>query len=306
MRLLKLRELLPLLLIVTALICVPSRLMAGLYNLSDYQLVTHIPSLPDPPGGAADYSGVAYNPNTGTLFILSNGNSHIFEYSTTGTFLRRITTTGFTDSEDIVHMGGTQFAIVEEGLKSISMFNILPLTTSLTKAGSTVITPSGGSIPAGSLGNSGFEGLAYNSSLNSFYVFKEQSSRGAWRVPIATPSASINLSTINTTLNSGAGALTDYSGAYFDNNPGGNIYVVSHLSNKITEVTTGGVLVNTRVQPGTQVEGITFSPDMKNMYIVGEAREYFHYTVPEPSSALLLMSAIPILTQFRRRLSASS
>jgi len=281
-------------------------LSAGLYNLSDYQLVSHIPSLPDPPGGAADYSGVAYNPNTGTLFILSNGNSHIFEYTTTGTFLRRITTTGFTDSEDIVYMGGNQFAIVEEGLKSISMFNILPLTTSLTKAGSTVITPSGGSIPTGSLGNSGFEGLAYNSSLNSFYVFKEQSSRGAWRVPIATPSASINLSTINSTLNSGAGALTDYSGAFFDNNPGGNIYVLSHLSNKITEVTTGGVLVATRAQPGTQVEGITFTPDMKNMFIIGEAREFYHYTVPEPSSALLLMIVVPVLSQFRRRLSAST
>lgn len=146
--------------------------------LVNFNLVTHIPTLAvgTGSGNPTNFSDITYSPDTGTLFIIDNGNQDVYEYSVTGTYLRRITlSTEFLDTEGITYLGSNKFAIVEEGVKHINIVSIGPTTTAITKASTLqIITPSA---PAGNLGNTGFEGVAYNSALNVYYLVKEMSSR---------------------------------------------------------------------------------------------------------------------------------
>jgi hypothetical protein len=48
-----------------------------------------------------------------------------------------------------------------------------------------------------------------------------------------------------------------------------------------------GQVVGTRFQRGTQVEGITLSPDAHDLYVVGESREFFHYETSPDLVALV-------------------
>lgn len=273
--------------------CVPATAWAAVANLNDFELELQINSLQNPPGGATDYSGITYNYDTDSLFIISNGNSHIFEYTTTGTFVRRISTTGFTDSEDISYLGDGKYAIIEEGVKDINILTIGKATTSLTKAGSTTITPKIG----GTFGNNGFEGVTFNSTANVFYAVKERVAAQVYEIQM--DGTSTLLTAVTNTLTS---TMTDFSSVYYDN-AGGDLFVLSHESNKIARVKLDGTLVGTRAQPGTQVEGISFSPDGLNMYVVGEVRQYFHYAAPEPSSFLLAAAGglICLVVRQRRR-----
>lgn len=271
--------------------------------LANFSLVASYPSLGLLPGGGgnpANFSDIAYNYDTSTLFIIDNGNQDVYEYSTTGTPLRRIVGSGQLDTEGIAYMGSSKFAIIEEGVKDISIVNIGPSTTSFSKGGALqVIVPSA---PAGNLANTGFEGITYDSKNNQFYVVKEKSSRQVYQV--ANSGTSTLLSTVTTAV-TGTG-VTDLSGVYFDNSPGGHLYILSDESNRVVEVGLDGTVHAQLTVAGTQPEGITFTPDGLNMFILGEQRELYHYQaspVPEPGTLTLagIGCAIGFIAAWRRR-----
>jgi len=258
---------------------------AAVAPLANFSLVTHIASLNlvANSGGPTNFSDITYNTDTGTLFIVDNGNQDIYEYSTAGAPLRRITGSGWLDTEGIDYLGANKFAVLEEGVKSINTVTIGPATTAVTKAGGTTITPNA---PAGTLGNTGFEGVAYNTALNVYYLVKEKTP-----TPEVYQVTSAGVSTLMTAVTStvvGTG-VTDLGGIYFDESPGGHLYLLSQESNKIVEVKLDGTLVATMNVPGTQVEGIAFSPNGLDLYVIGEQRDFYHYhaTVPEPGMLTL-------------------
>jgi uncharacterized protein YjiK len=273
---------------------------APIQPVTSFTLANSYPSLGVLPAwGTAptNYSDVAFNYDSNTLFVIDNGNQDVYEYSTTGTPLRRIAGSGQLDTEGIAYMGSNKFAIIEEGVKDISVVTIGPATTSFTKAGaSQIIVPSA---PAGNLGNTGFEGVTYNSALNQFYVVKEKSSRQVYQV---ANNGTATLLTAVTSSVTGTG-VTDLSGIFFDNSPGGHLFILSDEGNKVIEVGLDGTLYGTLDIPGFQPEGITFSPDGLNMYIIGESRELYHFTsVPEPASlALGAIAMVGLVGAYRRR-----
>lgn len=279
---------------------------APIQPISSFTLVNQYPSLGLLPGGGGNptnFSDVAFNYDTGTLFIIDNGNQDVYEYSTTGTPIRRITGSGQLDTEGIAYMGTNRFAIIEEGVKDISVVTIGPGTTSFTKAGaSQVITPSA---PVGNLANTGFEGVAHNTALNQFYVVKEKSSRQVYQV--ASNGTATLMTAVTNTVTAVPG-VTDLSGIFFDNSPGGHMFILSDEGNLVVEVGLDGTLYGTLPILGTQPEGITFSPDGLNMYIVGEQRQLYHYqAVPEPASVVLAAVAIlGLAVCYRRRRTASA
>jgi uncharacterized protein YjiK len=257
--------------------------------LANFTLVNHISSLSlvVNSGTPTNFSDITYNTDTGTLFIIDNGNQDIYEYSTAGAPLRRITGTGFLDTEGIDYLGANKFAVLEEGVKDISIVTIGPATTAITKGvGTTTITPSA---PAGNLGNTGFEGVAYNAALNVYYLVKEMSSRQVYQVA-ANGTATLMTAVTSAVTTNGA---TDMGGVYFDESPGGHLYILSQQSNRLLEITLGGTLIATMPIPGTQVEGVAFSPDGLDMYVIGEARDFYHYhATPVPEPAMLTLGAL--------------
>lgn len=287
----------------------------GAPSLASFNLVNHIAALPNPGDNPTNFSGVAYNYDTGRLFIVDNGNESVYEYTTAGVPVRKITGTGFDDTEGIAYLGSNKFAIIEEGIKSISIVTIGPATTTISKAGATVINPN----IAGTFGNSGFEGVAYNAINNTFYALKEKITtaggtvaKGVYQVAnMPGVATTIQLGAVTATLNPLA---TDLSDVFFNSSTGGHMYVLSHEGTRVMEVGLDGTLYGNRALIGAQLEGITFSLDMLNMYVIGEQRDFYHYRVksdgsrfthpvlvPEPGSMVSLGVACGVMLAHRHR-----
>ncbi|HMJ91885.1 MAG TPA: SdiA-regulated domain-containing protein, partial [Candidatus Acidoferrum sp.] len=116
----------------------------------------------------SDCSGVAYSPVTRTIFVIKNSTNFIYEYSVTGTWLRTVSTTGFTDCEGICWMYDDYFGISDEDTSSITIVRIQPATASLTKAGGTTVNTGLGNLDSTTGG--GFEGVSYDPENHKFYV----------------------------------------------------------------------------------------------------------------------------------------
>lgn len=80
-------------------------------------------------------SGVTYWPNQNTFLLVDNtivsSNPTLFEYSRSGTFIRKIVLTGFADPEEIHWLVGNSFAIAQErntGTSPVSVDEIVVIT----------------------------------------------------------------------------------------------------------------------------------------------------------------------------------
>lgn len=257
-------------------------------NLGNYTLVQHTPDLG---GGLLDFSGIAYRDDIGKLYVISNGTTAIHRYTTAGVFEGTISLSGFTDTEGITYMGGDTFAVIEEGIKDITRITITSGMTSgtITKASGVTMNPN----IAGTFANLGFEDLAYDSTANKFYVVKEKDTtsggtvvKGVYQVNNLAGGGSATTSQLATATATVNPLATDLAGIYFNNQPGGHLYVQSHESKNIMQLTTGGTLVNTLKLPPAvfQMEGITFSADGNHLFLIGEPREYLHYQLLDAAS----------------------
>ncbi len=116
---------------------------------------------------ANEASAVTFNQDTGTLFVVEDEGTKIYEISTTGTVLGSMNLTGFADTEGLTYVGGGKFVIVEERLRSI-----YELTYS---ANGTVARSSLPVINLGAtVGNIGAEGVAYDPVAQNFVQVKEK------------------------------------------------------------------------------------------------------------------------------------
>ncbi|MCH8046868.1 MAG: SdiA-regulated domain-containing protein [Planctomycetes bacterium] len=106
----------------------------------------------------------------------------ILRFDTNGENYYKMTTTGFDDLEGIVHMGGTQFAILEERDRGgdvfhISIVDILDDSTNIPKpaAGANRLEITHPNLHDDD-GSFGLEGIAYDKATGVFYVAKERHS----------------------------------------------------------------------------------------------------------------------------------
>lgn len=261
------------------------------------------------PPASGNFSGVTYSPPTDSLFVVDNGVSHIYEFTLDGRYRRTIATTGFDDAEGIVWMGGDQFGFLEEKTAHINVLTIGPFTTSIDKASlplSSVIrpdldpsNPSKGALnPTG--GNTGLEGVTYDPLLDRFYVVKEKAAEtpGDFGINVFAVDRSGAASVLfNPSVAHGSspwplvGMGTDVADVHFD--PlSRNLLILSQESRRVIEVTLEGEVLGYRNQTGTQIEGVTFTPDMKTMFVVGESREFFRYESSPQLTALIPPDAV--------------
>ena len=236
-------------------------------------------SLVDPPGVTVlpgtslnDYSGLAFNNATNTVFVADNGSNRVLEYNPqTRNLIRSISTNiGLSDPEDITWMYNRRFAIVDESTSIIHVVDIPNGATSLN-SGNVVYTISTG-IATG--GGDGLEGISFvrssrGSGNEQFYVVREHP--GPPRLYLTEQNGAV---TEPFTL---TGGITD-AAAVHHSAVTGNIFVLSEESTLLVEYSPSGTVVDSKPIVGFgQPEGMAFTLDESDLYVVGEPRQFAHY-----------------------------
>lgn len=277
-------------------------------NLCYYDLVNTytISSIPD------DLSGVTYNQETNTLFMVQNGDPRVYETDLSGNVLRDIDLMNFEDTEGIVHIGGTRFAVVEERRGTIVLFNIETNTNKVNYNNSADIIQMSDTLgPWG--GNTGLEGITYYPFLNRIFTVKEKMSKGyyAFTMPMSFP---LTLTTTNTNIvcdmTQNPFGFSDVAGIHhlglsgaIDLNTGGYTLLLSQESRALVEVDLNCNEISRLSFPYiNQPEGVTMDNN-GTLYIVAEPNLLYVF---HPSSSILSIPDVPIADDIYRANTISS
>ncbi|MEO5917855.1 MAG: SdiA-regulated domain-containing protein [Luteolibacter sp.] len=269
-------------------------------DLSEYVRVGRYdlpePTRTTPPANsllAQEASGVAYNWDTGTLFIVGDGGTSVTEVTKTGQLVSSMTLppgdssqgTEFFDTEGITYIGGGEFVFTEERDRQAVRFTYVPGGTLTRSAAKTVKLGT-------TIDNIGLEGLSYDPQSSGFIFVKEAGPIGIFQTTIdfVTGTASNgSSSTVNSTnlFDPSLASLEDMSDVFaLSNLPGltghdqaGNLLVLSQESGMVRNVDRSGNILSTlklvadagnplSIQNQTH-EGITVDRE-GNLYIVSE------------------------------------
>lgn len=233
---------------------------------------------------AEEASGVTYNKDTGTLFVVGDGGTAVAQVSTKGVLINSMTLaadatkpqgTYFYDPEGITYLGNGKFAFVEERDRRINEF---------TYAAGTTLGASGvRSVKIGTtIGNIGIEGLSFDPSSNGFVMVKESGPSGVFQTTLdfAAATASNGSPTTDNSVNlfdptkTGLSALNDVfalSNVVASTAPDySHLMILSAPNGKVVKVDRAGNIKGTLVVDAlAQNEGMTMDPS-GNIYLVSE------------------------------------
>ena len=116
-----------------------------------------------------DVSALTFNPQTGTLFAVLNGEPLLVELSVEGQLLRKVRINGVHDMEGLTHVAGNRFVIAEERTQRLIEIEVADDAVELDVAGAPSLT-----IGLDLIGNKGFEGLSWDQRLQRLLVVKER------------------------------------------------------------------------------------------------------------------------------------
>lgn len=242
---------------------------------------------------AQEASGVTYNWDTDSLFIVGDGGRSVTQVSKTGVLIDTMTLaaggspqgTEFYDPEGITYIGNGQFVMTEERDRQLVKFTYTANTT-LNRAGTQTVD----------LGtfvdNTGLEGLSYDPLTGGFVVVKEISPEGIYQTGVdfasgtATNGSSSTVNSINL-FDPALANLSDFADVFaLSNLPSldgqtqyGNLLVLSQADGKIVNIDRAGnissmlQIVADQGSPlsvaNHQHEGVTMDRD-GNIYVVNE------------------------------------
>jgi len=183
-------------------------------------------------------SGIAYNWDTDSLFVVIDESPAIFELSCQGVVLRKIKIRGLEDLEGICYLGQGRFAVVEERRRNIAFLKIDPATATVERADLKIIHPA-----TGEYDNRGFEGIAGDIENGTLFVAKEHSPRKIIKISgndfETFNFKNIQITNLWETEPSGLG-LRDFAGLHF-NNTTGHLLILSDESRLVAEMTLRGI-----------------------------------------------------------------
>jgi uncharacterized protein YjiK len=294
------------------------RLLAG-YDLANYALHQMDTRLASPPDTALDdVSGVAYVADAAgdRIFVVRNEPTAVYEYRLADgrppSLVRTIKLTGLSgdgrksggDTEGIVYLGQTdagdeRFAIVEERIGHIQTFAISAKTTTVDRSDMKPIVPKTNPVTGG---NDGLEGITYRrrgDADGDFYVVKEAGKNmGVWQVKGDGETTEVDVrDRAGTPLSKVVKDAADIHYAEVDGAP--TLFVLSQEDRRILQIklegTSGTIVAKRRLEPdfareAKQAEGIVFSPDGRDLIVVGEPAMIFHCRVRDEKDADLKCS----------------
>lgn len=271
-------------------------------DLSTYVMIGRY-DLPEPtrtdgePTGnllAQEASGVTYNWDTNTLFIVGDGAKSVTEVTLTGELVSTMTLasgtspqgTEFYDVESITYVGGGQFVFTEERWRQAVKFTYAADTT-LTRAATQTVDL------GTDIGNVGLEGLTYDPESGGFIFVKEKDALGLFQTTIdfdGGTASNGSSTTVNSTnlFDPALLGLSDLSDVYaFSSNSAfvgtsqqGTLLILSQEAGKVVEIDRSGNILSTLIlaAPTTStgislaamtVEGMTMDADGR-LYLVSE------------------------------------
>jgi uncharacterized protein YjiK len=138
---------------------------------------------------AEEASGVTYNKDTDSLFVVGDGSTSVVQVTKQGVFINSMVLaqdaskpqgTYFYDVEGISYIGGGKFVLVEERYRQINEFTYVPNTTLGGTNTGLVRTVKLGT----TIGNIGIEGISYDPMTNGFIAVKESGPSGVFQTTI--------------------------------------------------------------------------------------------------------------------------
>ncbi len=252
-------------------------------TLADYVRVSYTDPLP---GAQNGLSGANWNPDTGTLWLITNvgnGGGWSQEYTAEGALIRTVTQNGFLDTEAIAWLGGNRYAIAEEnGAQRITICTIPAGTTDISINRTDVGNVTWPTLLPQSIGNFGLENMCYNPDADLLYYCAEKPVSGVWRIYSMDPDTGVSavLCDVTNTVGGTGNLATDLSDIAYDR-ADGTLLALSHESNKIIRLTLGGQVVETLpITNFGQAEGLTLTPDRRRLWVAGEPRQLARFELP--------------------------
>ncbi len=202
---------------------------------------------------AQEASGVTYNWDTDSLFIVGDGGKSVTQVSKTGALIDTMTLalgsspqgTDFYDPEGVTYVGGGQFVMSEERDRQLVLF---------TYAAGTTLSRSGAqTVKLGTfVDNTGIEGLSYDPQTGGYICVKEISPQGIFQTGVDFPAGTATNGS-PTTVNSidlfdpALAALADFADVFALSNlptvngaESGRLLVLSQASARIVNVDRSG------------------------------------------------------------------
>jgi len=230
-------------------------------RLDRYEMVTG-PIVVD--GVGADVSGLAYSPDTGTLFGANNNPAILFEITTGGDVLRTLKVTENNDTEGVEVLPGSRLVVTEERLRNLLLFQIPQerSATQLHRDEAGVLR-----IVEAPPDNIGLEGVTYNPRENCFYVAKERDPCMIYKVQLAGSSQLLDDAEISELFE--LDNVETANGLHFDAVTG-NLLVISSRNKCVVEMTLEGQELSRLSDiPLPQPEGVAMDGE-GTLYVVSE------------------------------------
>ena len=259
-------------------------------DLANYSLAARY-DLPAPDGAnllGRAASGITYNGDSDSLFIVGDHGTSAFQISKTGGFVDSMSFTGsdadaepaslFKDPEGIAYIGGGQFVLVEERLRQVDRFTYAGGTALASAAVSTVQL--GKAIETST---AGLHGISYDPMTSGFILARKKAPLGIFQTTLdfsAGTASNGSPSTENSTnlFAPGRAGVSDFSDVWALSNTlasgaadYGDLLVLSRESGVLLKMSRSGTVLS-RLDVGQlpQHEGVTSDRDGK-LYLVSEA-----------------------------------
>lgn len=255
-------------------------------DLASYELRQKVITIK---GTNRNASGLTFNADTDTLFLIVNDPPKVLELDRQGNTLREINLAGFGDTEGIIYLGNEVFAITEERKRNITRIKIAQDTREIHYRDVQPIQI----IATNDPNNKGLEGLTYDRRYKHFYAVNEKRPRKL----LAIPDPELSPIPLNYrelwNIEKNSMSLDDLAGIHLDHGSG-NLLILSEESKRIVETTIDGkalseleLLANHSglLADINQPEGITMDSENR-LYVCSEPNLLYIFEKRKPKIAL--------------------
>jgi len=252
-----------------------------------------------------DLSGITYNPLTNTLFVVTNGGDPgslyeaIYEVNLNGNIINTFNlidmhesgniNNRFYDTEDIVHLYGRTFAVVEERKGKVAIIDLPTSSASIHYSDADIIQMPGS---WDGTSNKGLEGVSYDPVANQLHIVKESFDKEYYIIDMPTVFPN-NGSTTMEPYNLQSMAISEAAAVHYVGLTPGfggtgvatNRLIVDEAGRKVVEVDANYLIIDELALPDFKYEGITMDNN-GTIYMVQERNMIHVYTNSNPPGVI--------------------